>query len=49
MDNFNYSSTRTRTDLTIAFDSDRTSGQVTMSLTATQTSALEVPQFKIRL
>ncbi len=38
-----YSSTRTRTDLTIAFASDRTSGEVTMSLTATQTAALEAP------
>jgi hypothetical protein len=38
-----YSSTRTRTDLTIVFDSDRTSGNVTMSLTATQTAALEAP------
>ena len=31
------------TDLTIVFDSDRTSGNVTMSLTATQTAALEAP------
>ena len=38
-----YSSTRTRTALTIVFDSDRTSGNVTMSLTATQTAALEAP------
>jgi hypothetical protein len=38
-----YSSTRTRTDLTIEFDSDRTTGKVTMSLTATQTAALEAP------
>ena len=38
-----YSSTRTRTDLTIVFDSTRTSGNVTMSLTATQTAALEAP------
>ena len=38
-----YSSTRTRTDLTIAFNSDRTTGGVTMSLTATQTAALEAP------
>lgn len=38
-----YSSTRTRTDLTIVFDSDRTTGEVTMSLTATQTAALEAP------
>ena len=38
-----YASTRTRTALTIAFASDRTSGDVTMSLTATQTAALEAP------
>ena len=38
-----YSSTRTRTDLTIEFTSDRTTGGVTMSLTATQTAALEAP------
>jgi len=38
-----YSSTRTRTDLTITFATDRTSGDVTMSLTATQTAALEAP------
>ena len=38
-----YASTRTRTALTIAFASDRTTGDVTMSLTATQTAALEAP------
>ncbi len=38
-----YASTRTRTALTIAFNSDRTTGGVTMSLTATQTAALEAP------
>mgnify|MGYP007029125622 FL=1 len=38
-----YASTRTRTDLTIEFTADRTTGGVTMSLTATQTAALEAP------
>jgi hypothetical protein len=38
-----YASTRTRTDLTIEFTSDRTTGGITMSLTATQTAALEAP------
>ena len=38
-----YASTRTRTALTIEFASDRTTGGVTMSLTATQTAALEAP------
>jgi len=38
-----YSGTRTRIDLTIVFDSDRSTGEVTMSLTATQTAALEAP------
>lgn len=38
-----HSSTRTRTDLTIEFASDRTTGNVSMSLTAAQTTLLEAP------
>ena len=36
-----HASTRTRTALTIEFASDRTTGEITISLTPTQTAALE--------
>ena len=38
-----YSSTRTRTSFTSEFDTDRSPGIITISLTATQTAALDAP------
>jgi len=38
-----FSSTRTRVALTTAFASDRTTGVITISLTANQTKTLEAP------
>ena len=38
-----YTSTRTRTTITTTFDADRTTGIINLSLTATQTAALEAP------
>ena len=38
-----YASTRTRTTLTSEFDSDISTGIITISLTATQTAALDAP------
>jgi len=38
-----YASTRTRTTITTTFDADRTTGVITLSLTATQTAALDAP------
>lgn len=38
-----YSSTRTRTNLTVEFASDRSTGNVTISLTSIQTANLEAP------
>ena len=38
-----YSSTRTRTDITCDFASDRSTGVINISLTATQTASLEAP------
>lgn len=38
-----YTSTRTRTTITTTFDADRTTGVITLSLTATQTAALDAP------
>lgn len=38
-----YASTRTRTDITTTFSADRTTGVITLSLTATQTAALDAP------
>ena len=38
-----HASTRTRTALTIEFASDRSTGNVSMSLTAAQTALLEAP------
>jgi hypothetical protein len=38
-----YTSTRTRTTITTTFDADRTTGVISLSLTATQTAALDAP------
>ena len=38
-----FTSTRTRTDITTTFDADRTTGVITLSLTAAQTAALDAP------
>ena len=40
-----YSSTRTRTAMTTAFATDRTTGVLTISLTADQTSALDPERY----
>ena len=40
-----YSSTRTRTAMTTAFATDRTTGVLTISLTATQTAALDPERY----
>ena len=40
-----YSSTRTRTSMTTAFATDRTTGVLTISLTADQTSALDPERY----
>jgi hypothetical protein len=40
-----YSSTRTRTTITTAFATDRTTGVLTISLTANQTSALDAERY----
>jgi hypothetical protein len=40
-----YSSTRTRTVMTTAFATDRTTGVLTISLTATQTAALDPERY----
>ena len=38
-----YASTRTRTTITTTFDADRTTGVITLSLTAAQTALLDAP------
>jgi len=40
-----YSSTRTRTAMTTAFATDRTTGVLTISLTAVQTAALDAERY----
>ena len=40
-----YSSTRTRTSMTTAFATDRTTGVLTISLTANQTAALDPERY----
>ena len=40
-----YSSTRTRTTITTAFATDRTTGVLTISLTANQTAALDAERY----
>jgi len=38
-----YTSTRTRTTITTTFDADRTTGVISLSLTAAETAALDAP------